>query len=52
MAGYLYKRLKGATIQEAGEFAAAMATCKIQSSGPFTGTEADVLQVLSKPNKN
>jgi sugar/nucleoside kinase (ribokinase family) len=52
MAGYLYKRLKGASIQEAGEFAAAMATCKIQSSGPFRGTEVDVLQVLSKPNKN
>lgn len=45
MAGYLYKRVKGATVQEAGEFGAAMATLKIQTSGPFTGTEADVANV-------
>ncbi len=38
MAGFLYQRIKGASLQEAGEFAAAMATLKIQSSGPFTGT--------------
>jgi sugar/nucleoside kinase (ribokinase family) len=42
MAGYLYQRLKGAGIQQAGEFAAAMATLKIESSGPFTGTQQDV----------
>jgi len=47
MAGYLYKRVKGASIQEAGEFAAAMATLKIEGSGPFTGTEADVLALLA-----
>ncbi|WP_211330139.1 PfkB family carbohydrate kinase [Deminuibacter soli] len=43
MAGYLYQRSKGAGYQEAGEFAAAMASLKIQSSGPFTGTAEDVL---------
>ena len=32
MAGYLYQRLKGAGIQDAGEFAAAMATLKLGSS--------------------
>jgi sugar/nucleoside kinase (ribokinase family) len=48
MAGYLYKRLKGAGLQEAGEFAAAMATKKIESSGPFTGTEEDVLGLLGE----
>lgn len=42
MAGYLFKRQKGAGYQEAGKFAAAMATLKIQSSGPFTGDETDV----------
>jgi sugar/nucleoside kinase (ribokinase family) len=42
MAGYLYKRCKGAGIQEAGEFAAAMATLKIEASGPFAGTEEEV----------
>ena len=48
MAGYLYKRVKGADIQQAGEFAAAMAGLKIETSGPFTGTAEDVLQMLKK----
>jgi sugar/nucleoside kinase (ribokinase family) len=47
MAGYLYRRVKGASIQEAGEFAAAMATLKIEGSGPFTGTREDVLALLA-----
>ncbi len=51
MAGYLFKRLKGAGLQEAGEFAAAMATKKIESSGPFIGTEEDVLTLLSEGRK-
>lgn len=46
MAGYLYQRTKGASLQSAGEFAAAMATLKIESSGPFTGTKEDVLYLL------
>lgn len=40
--GYLYKRAKGAGIEEAGKFAAAMATIKIEGSGPFNGTKEDV----------
>jgi sugar/nucleoside kinase (ribokinase family) len=48
MAGYLYKRIKGAGIQDAGEFASAMAGLKIQSSGPFTGSEEDVLTFLKR----
>jgi sugar/nucleoside kinase (ribokinase family) len=47
MAGYLYQRIKGATLQEAGEFGAAMASLKIEASGPFTGTKADVLNLLA-----
>ena len=47
MAGYLYQRVKGAPIREAGEFAAAMATLKIEGSGPFTGTRTDVLTLLA-----
>lgn len=43
MAGYLYQRNKGAGIQHAGEFASAMAGLKVNSSGPFTGTEEDVM---------
>jgi sugar/nucleoside kinase (ribokinase family) len=51
MAGYLYQRIKGASLQEAGEFAAAMATLKIQSSGPFTGSREDVLSLLANTEK-
>lgn len=47
MAGYLYQRIKNKGIQEAGEFAAAMASIKIESSGPFTGTEKDVKAKLT-----
>jgi sugar/nucleoside kinase (ribokinase family) len=47
MAGYLYSRSKGKSLQESGEFAAAMATLKIESSGPFTGTEEDILSLLA-----
>jgi sugar/nucleoside kinase (ribokinase family) len=46
MAGYLYQRSKSAGYQQAGEFAAAMATLKIESSGPFNGTEKDVQALL------
>jgi len=42
MAGYLFKRIKGARIQQAGEFAAAMSGLKAAAPGPFTGTEQDV----------
>ena len=46
MAGYLSQRIKGVTIQKSGEFAAAMATLKIESSGPFQGTREDVVALL------
>lgn len=42
MAGYLYKRSRGAGYREAGIFAAAMCTIKLANKGPFSGTEADV----------
>ncbi len=51
MAGYLYQRIKGATLQDAGEFGAAMASLKIEAPGPFTGTKADVLNLLSNYKK-
>ena len=47
MAGYLYQRIKNANIQEAGEFGAAMASFKIEASGPCTGTETDGLILLA-----
>jgi sugar/nucleoside kinase (ribokinase family) len=46
MAGYLYQRTKDSGIQQAGEFAAAMASLKMESPGPFTGTERDIARVL------
>lgn len=52
MAGYLYQRNKAATPQEAGSFAAAMASIKIAASGPFTGTEAAVVNMLEKAKNN
>lgn len=46
MTGYLYQRAKGASIEEAGRFAAAMSTLKIEDSGPFKGTKADILHCM------
>ena len=46
MAGYLSKRVKGAQVEEAGEFGAAMATLKIGLFGPFSGPPALVTELL------
>lgn len=51
--GYLYMRNKGASFEEAGCFAAAMSTIKLESFGPFNGSEADILEVIeSSPLKS
>ncbi|MCR5313201.1 MAG: ribokinase [Bacteroidaceae bacterium] len=39
--GYVFKRSQGASIEEAGKFASAVSTIKIEHSGPFHGTEED-----------
>jgi len=49
MGGYLYQRVKGKDIQESGQFAAAIASLKMESPGPFRGTEEEVIHRLSKP---
>ena len=46
-AGYLYKRLQGATPTEAGKFAAAMCTIKLEHNGPFNRTMEDVEKIIS-----
>lgn len=46
MTGYLYCRAKGQSIEEAGRFAAAMSTRKIEASGPFQGTKEDVIRCM------
>jgi sugar/nucleoside kinase (ribokinase family) len=50
MAGYLFRRINGDHIQQAGEFAAAMSGLKAAISGPFTGTEQDV-ELFRSPAK-
>ena len=45
-AGYLYKRLQGATPTEAGKFAAAMCTIKLEHNGPFNRTIQDVENII------
>ena len=51
MAGYLYMRNKGASYQEAGTFAAAMCTIKLEASGPFSGSEEEVREIIEKNKK-
>jgi sugar/nucleoside kinase (ribokinase family) len=48
MAGYLYKRVKGAGIFEAGRFGAAMATLNIEKSGAIAVAEEEVIQVIKQ----
>lgn len=48
MLGYLYSRNKGADYAEAGCFAAALSTIKLENSGPFCGTESEAMQMISQ----
>ena len=45
-AGYLYKRLQGANPTEAGKFAAAMCTIKLEHNGPFNRTEREIQEII------
>lgn len=47
MTGYLYKRSLGEGIEESARFGAAMATLKIERTGPFSGNEEDVDREMS-----
>lgn len=44
--GYLYMRSRGAKPDEAGRFAAAMSTLKLEHSGPFAQTEEEVWKII------
>ena len=46
-AGYLYARAHGAGYGEAGRFAAAMCTLKLEHTGPFMGSKEDVQRILN-----
>lgn len=52
MTGYLYQRARNATLTEAGSFAAAMSTLKIEGLGPFQGTKADILHCMETAEKS
>ena len=45
-AGYLYKRLQGANPTEAGKFAAAMCTIKLEHHGPFNRTIKEIMEII------
>ncbi len=44
--GYLYMRNQGASYEQAGKFAAAVSTIKLEKSGPFNGTEEDIWNII------
>lgn len=45
---YLYMRSRGANPSEAGHFAAAMSTLKLEANGPFAQTEDDVWHIIKE----
>ena len=45
-AGYLYKRLQGASPIEAGKFAAAMCTIKLEHNGPFNRSIKEIEDII------
>ena len=45
---YLYQRTLGATPTEAGKFAAAMCTIKLEHNGPFNRSIDDIHEIISK----
>lgn len=49
--GYVYKRVQGASVEEAGRFAAAVSTIKLEHSGPFADTEQRATELMEKNKK-
>ena len=49
--GYLYMRSQGATFQEAGRFASAMCTLKLEHNGPFEGSLNDIKTLIKNTDK-
>ena len=47
MAGYLYSRARGYDIARSGMFGAAIASLKMESPGPFSGTEQEIIELMS-----
>ena len=49
--GYLYMRSQGATFQEAGGFASAMCTLKLEHNGPFEGSLKDIETLIKNTDR-
>lgn len=49
--GYLYMRSQGATFQEAGRFASAMCTLKLEHNGPFEGNLKDIETLIKNTDR-
>ncbi|WP_277072470.1 PfkB family carbohydrate kinase [Segatella oulorum] len=49
--GYLYMRSQGATFQEAGRFASAMCTLKLEHNGPFEGSINDIETLIKNTDR-
>lgn len=49
--GYLYIRSQGATFQEAGRFASAMCTLKLEHNGPFEGSLKDIETLIKNTDR-
>lgn len=48
MAGYLYKKSIGGSIEESGMYGSAMAALKVESFGPFQGNPVDIENIINK----
>jgi len=51
MAGYLYQRVKGKDMEQAGHFAAALSTLKIERFGPAQATNDEVWHCMQNVSK-
>ena len=46
--GYIYRRAQGASVEEAGHFAAAVSTIKLEHSGPFSSSESRAMELVKR----
>ena len=50
--GYIHRRAQGATVEEAGHFAAAVSTIKLEHSGPFSSSESRAMELVERNTKH
>ncbi len=49
--GYIYRRAQGASVEEAGRFAAAVSTIKLEHSGPFSSSLMRAMDLLKQNSR-